>query len=101
MVTRAGTLHNCSAKEEENMNRMFVFVYGTVSYLASLVTFAYLAGFIGGFAVPKTLDAGATDAWQSGVLIDAGLLALFALQHSVMARPAFKRMLIRFVPAAA
>jgi protein-S-isoprenylcysteine O-methyltransferase Ste14 len=83
------------------MNRMFVFIYGTLSYLAALATFAYLAGFIGGFGVPKTLDSQATGSWISALLIDTALLALFALQHSVMARPGFKRILTRFVPAAA
>jgi methanethiol S-methyltransferase len=83
------------------VNRKIIFLYGTLSYVASLATFAYLAGFIGNFGVPKTMDSPAEGPWQTALLIDVGLLSLFALQHSIMARPAFKRLLTRIVPAAA
>jgi protein-S-isoprenylcysteine O-methyltransferase Ste14 len=82
------------------MNRIFSFAYGVTSYTASLVTFLYLAGFIGNFGVPKTMDSPADGHWVTALIIDLGLLAVFALQHSVMARPGFKRFLTRFVPEA-
>ncbi|HTR38262.1 MAG TPA: isoprenylcysteine carboxylmethyltransferase family protein [Bryobacteraceae bacterium] len=83
------------------MKRITVFVYGTLSYVASLATFLYLAGFIGNFGVPKSMDSPADGPWQTALLIDLGLLLVFALQHSVMARPAFKRLLTRVIPPAA
>lgn len=83
------------------MSRIAVFLYGVASYLVFLATFLYAIGFIGNFAVPKSLDSPAASPWPSALGIDLGLLTLFALQHSVMARPAFKRRLTRVLPAAA
>ena len=83
------------------MNRYTIFLYGTLSYVAGLATFLYLAGFIGNFAVPKSMDSPPDGPWQTALLIDLGLVSLFALQHSIMARPAFKRLLTRIVPAPA
>ena len=83
------------------MNRKTIFIYGTLSYVACLATFLYLAGFIGNFGVPKSMDSPAEGPWQIGLLIDVGLLLVFALQHSVMARPAFKSLLTRVIPPAA
>ncbi|MFN0103308.1 MAG: methanethiol S-methyltransferase [Bryobacteraceae bacterium] len=81
------------------MNRIAAFFYGVGSYAVFLITFIYAIGFIGNIAVPKSLDSPAAGPWQTGLLIDLGLLSLFALQHSVMARPAFKRVFTRVVPA--
>jgi protein-S-isoprenylcysteine O-methyltransferase Ste14 len=83
------------------MNRLTIFLYGMLGYVAFLATFLYAVGFIGNFAVPKSMDSPADGPWQTALLIDLGLLSLFALQHSMMARPAFKRMLTRIVPAQA
>jgi protein-S-isoprenylcysteine O-methyltransferase Ste14 len=66
-----------------------------------LVSFLYAIGFVGGFAVPVTIDGPATDGVGTALLIDGLLLALFALQHSVMARPRFKAIVTRVVPQAA
>jgi len=79
--------------------RVFTFIYGAGSYAAFLATFLYAIGFVGNFAVPKSLDSAAHGPWQTALLVDLGLLSLFALQHSVMARPAFKRMFTCVVPA--
>ena len=83
------------------MKRMLIFLFGTVSYLLFFFTFLYSVGFIGNFAVPKTMDSPADGPWQTALAIDLGLLTLFAVQHSVMARPAFKRVLTTVIPQAA
>lgn len=83
------------------MNRIAIFVYGVLSYLTCLAVFLYLAGFIGNFGVPKSMDSPAQGPWQTALPINLGLLLIFALQHSVMARPAFKRLLTRVIPPAA
>ena len=82
------------------MNRILSFLYGAVSYVLFLASFLYAIGFVGNFAVPKSMDSPAADAWPMALSIDLGLLALFAVQHSVMARPAFKRVFTRIVPVA-
>ena len=81
------------------ISRIVTFIYGAASYLVFFATFLYAIGFVGNFAVPKSLDSAAADPWQTALLVDLGLLSLFALQHSIMARPAFKRMITRVLPA--
>ena len=80
------------------ISRLVTFTYGAGSYLVFFATFLYAIGFIGNFAVPKSLDSAAAGPWQTALLVDLGLLSLFALQHSVMARPAFKRLITRVLP---
>jgi len=82
------------------LKRIGFFAYGVVCYAIFFVTFLYAVGFIGGFAVPTTLDGAARGPLARGIAIDAGLLALFAVQHSVMARPWFKKRWTRTVPPA-
>ena len=78
--------------------RIAVFAYGCLSYLIFFGTFLYAIGFIGNFGVPRTLDGEPTmPTWQA-LAIDLGLLSLFAVQHSVMARPWFKEWWTRYVP---
>jgi protein-S-isoprenylcysteine O-methyltransferase Ste14 len=89
---------NRITKGRRPMKRTIAFAYGVGSYLACLATFLYAVGFIGNFGVPKSMDSPAAVTWQKALLIDLGLLALFAIQHSVMARRAFKNLVTRVVP---
>ena len=82
------------------LKRIAFFAYGVISYAVFLATFLYAIGFIGGFIVPTTLDGARTVPPGKGIAIDAGLLALFAVQHSVMARRWFKQRWTRIVPPA-
>jgi protein-S-isoprenylcysteine O-methyltransferase Ste14 len=81
--------------------RILVFAYGSASYLIFLATFLYAVGFIGGFGVPTRLDGATRHPLGVAVGVNLALLALFAVQHSVMARPWFKRAWTRLVPEAA
>jgi protein-S-isoprenylcysteine O-methyltransferase Ste14 len=74
--------------------------YGIAVYLLFLGTFVYAIAFVGNLPVPKAIDTGATGSLPAAVTIDMLLLGLFAVQHSVMARPAFKRVWTKFVPNA-
>ncbi len=76
------------------------FAYGILCYGVFLGVFVYAIGFIGGFLTPTRLDGAPTRPFLQALAIDLGLLGLFAVQHSVMARPAFKRWWTRFVPEA-
>lgn len=83
------------------MNRILIFAYGVVSYAIFFATFLYAIGFVGNFAVPTTLDGAAAMPFWQAFAVNTGLLGLFALQHSVMARPAFKSWWTRIIPPAA
>jgi protein-S-isoprenylcysteine O-methyltransferase Ste14 len=76
-------------------------LFAAISYAAFLAAFLYAVGFVGNLVVPKSIDAPAGAGGSLAFAIDVALLGLFALQHSVMARPAFKRVLTRVVPPAA
>lgn len=80
------------------VRRILVFGYGLIAYLAFLAAFAYTIGFLAGAGVPKGVDDGPARPVWAALLVDLGLLSLFAVQHSVMARPWFKRWWTRFVP---
>ena len=80
------------------IQRTAVFLFGVVSYAIFFATFCYAAGFVGNILVPKSMDSPATDSFGVALAINLGLLGLFAVQHSLMARPFFKRWLTRIVP---
>jgi protein-S-isoprenylcysteine O-methyltransferase Ste14 len=83
------------------MKRTTVFAYGVKCYITFLTAFLYAIGFLGNFGVPKSIDSGAEGSRLMALLIDGCLLAAFALQHSIMARPWFKRVWTRVVPVPA
>jgi methanethiol S-methyltransferase len=80
------------------MRRISIFLYGLVSYAVFLATFLYVIGFVGNLWVPKAIDSPPTLPGAQALLIDLGLLAIFAVQHSLMARPFFKQWITRFIP---
>lgn len=80
------------------MRRAAYFVYGVGGHLLFLATYAYMAAFVGNFLVPKSIDSARTGPIGAAILIDTLLIALFGVQHSVMARPGFKRVWTRIVP---
>ncbi len=78
--------------------KVIVFLYGIVSYALGVASLLYLICFLSNMLVPKTIDSAAVGALMPAVLVDLILIGLFALQHSVMARPGFKELWTRIVP---
>jgi len=83
------------------MKRSLILLYGVACYAVFFATFLYAIGFVGNLWVPKAMDAPRESSLVAALAINLGLLALFALQHSVMARPAFKRAWTRLIPESA
>jgi protein-S-isoprenylcysteine O-methyltransferase Ste14 len=84
--------------EVEFMGRLFSFLYGVVAHIGFLVVFLYLIGFLGNFFVPKSIDTGEAVPFGQALLINLILIAIFGIQHSVMARPSFKLKWTKLVP---
>ncbi len=81
--------------------RAAILAYGVTTYVFFLAVFLYTMGFVGGFVVPKHIENGTLVDPVRASGIDVVLLGLFAIQHTVMARPAFKRWWTRVIPPAA
>jgi protein-S-isoprenylcysteine O-methyltransferase Ste14 len=82
------------------MGRLLAFIYGMAAYLLFFVSFLYAVGFVAAVGVPKTIDNGTATPLIAALVIDVVLMSIFAIQHSVMARPAFKRMWTKIVSPA-
>src|SRR5262245_64079151 len=80
------------------MAKLIALLYGIMAYLAFAITIVYAIGFVTGVGVPKTIDSGAAGEPVEAIIINLLLMSLFAIQHSVMARPQFKKCWTRFVP---
>ncbi len=82
------------------MKKIIPFIYGILSYLLFLIAFLYAIGFVGNSIVPKTIDSGTETTLLPSLVINVLLLSIFAIQHSVMARPAFKKWITTFISPA-
>ena len=80
------------------MGRLIALLYGLAAYLVFFFAFLYAIGFVEGLLVPKGIDDGAAGPLVPALIVNVLLMSVFAIQHSVMARPAFKRWWTRFVP---
>jgi len=81
------------------IGRAAALIYGVASYLVFFVSFVYTVAFIGNYWVPKSIDVGVESGLVPSILVDVALLVAFAQQHSIMARPAFKRWWTTVIPA--
>ena len=100
-MTQIQAVADRAAGESHLLGRIVAFLYGIVAYLIFFVTFVYAIGFVENLVVPKTLDGAAATPAPSlaqAVIINLVLMSIFAIQHSVMARPQFKRWWTQFVP---
>ena len=80
--------------------RLLIMLYAIASYAVFFASFLYSLGFVGNYLVPKSIDIGGAANWSEAIVVNLLLLGIFAVQHSVMARPAFKRWSAQFLPEA-
>lgn len=95
-------LHSFALRRDASgplLPRLGAFAYGLVAYAAFAGTITYALGFIGNWIVPKSIDSGTPGALLPSLLINSLLLSSFVVQHTIMARPAFKRWWTRIIPA--
>lgn len=80
------------------MNRTLSLLYGLVAYVGFMGWMVYMIGFLGHFSVPKSVNSGAPSSLGVALLINSLIVLLFAVQHTIMARPRFKHWIKRFIP---
>jgi protein-S-isoprenylcysteine O-methyltransferase Ste14 len=97
-MTQVQALNADTRRQGNVVGRIIAFLYGIASYVVFFVTFLYAIGFVEDLVVPKTIDGGAATPTMAALIINLVLMSIFAIQHSVMARPQFKRWWTKFVP---
>jgi len=80
--------------------RLLILLYALLSYALFTISFLYALGFVGNYVVPKSIDVGGSASLNEAIIVNLLLMGLFAVQHSVMARPAFKRWSAKFLAPA-
>jgi protein-S-isoprenylcysteine O-methyltransferase Ste14 len=86
------------AASASRVSKFIAFLYGLVAYAAFSIAFLYAIGFVGGYAVPKTVDTGTEAPLAEALVVNLLLMSLFAVQHSLMARKQFKKWWTQYVP---
>jgi protein-S-isoprenylcysteine O-methyltransferase Ste14 len=86
-------------RKEDSLGKFVAFLYGIIAYFVFLISFLYAVGFVEGMIVPKTINSGSAGPLGEAIVINLLLMSLFAIQHSVMARPQFKAWWTQYVPA--
>lgn len=94
-----GEVYSRQSKQRSMIGRSLGLVYGFICYGIGVASLGYAAAWLGDFYLPVTLDSARTTPWLTAITINIALLLMFAVQHSVMARPAFKEKWTRVIPA--
>src|SRR5579862_8493490 len=97
-MTQIHTLKADTRGQGNVVGRIIAFLYGIAAYVVFFVTFLYAIGFVEDLVVPKTIDGGMAGPTMQALIINLVLMSIFAIQHSVMARPQFKQWWTKFVP---
>ena len=97
-MTQIQTLKADTRGQGNVIGRIIAFLYGIAAYVFFFVTFLYAIGFVEDLVVPKTIDGGTAGPTTPALIVNLVLMSIFAIQHSVMARPQFKQWWTRFVP---